>query len=192
MSTADPVAVASVRREVEAFNPVSAREVESHRRILLELEALADPFDRRAGPVHVTGSGLVAGPRGTVLLVHRRLGIWLQPGGHLDGGEAPADAALRETVEETGLPVHHPGDGAYLVHLDVHRAAEDHLHLDLRYLLRCDTGADPAPPEGESQQVRWFSLDEALEVADEGLVDGLRRLVTISTEPGTGRTRRGY
>jgi 8-oxo-dGTP pyrophosphatase MutT (NUDIX family) len=192
VSTANPVVVAAVRREVEAFTPVSAREVESHRRILAELEALADPFDRNAGPVHVTGSALVAGSRGTVLLVHRKLGIWLQPGGHLDAGEAPADAALRETVEETGLLVRHPGAGPYLVHLDVHQDAEDHTHLDLRYLLRCDTDADPAPPEGESQQVRWFSLDEALEVADEGLVDGLRRLVTISTEPGTGRPRRGY
>jgi 8-oxo-dGTP pyrophosphatase MutT (NUDIX family) len=184
--------VTSVRRAVEAFTPVSPREVESHRRILVELGALADPFDRGAGPVHVTGSGLVAGPRGTVLLVHRKLGIWLQPGGHLDSDETPADAALRETVEETGLPVRHPVTGPHLVHLDVHRAAEDHVHLDLRYLLRCDTVADPAPPVGESQQVRWFSMDEALEVADEGLVDGLGRLATIGAEPGTGRPRRGY
>ena len=41
-------------------------------------------------------------PRGILLLVHRRLGIWLQPGGHVDPGETPWEAARRETVEETG------------------------------------------------------------------------------------------
>jgi 8-oxo-dGTP pyrophosphatase MutT (NUDIX family) len=176
MSTADPEAVAAVRHAVQEFVTTSAREVESRWRLLVELDELADPFDRHAGPVHLTGSGLVAGPRGTVLLVHRRLGIWLQPGGHLDAGELPADAALRETVEETGLPVHHPAEGAHLFHVDVHPAPDDHLHLDLRYLLLCESEADPGPAEGESQQVRWFTIDEALEVADAGLVDGLKRL----------------
>jgi hypothetical protein len=64
--------------------------------------------------------------------------------------------------------------GPQLVHLDVHLAAESHVHLDLRYLLRDD--AEPAPAASESQQVRWFALDEALAIADGGLVDALRRL----------------
>jgi 8-oxo-dGTP pyrophosphatase MutT (NUDIX family) len=184
MTRADPEAVAAVRRAVQGFTPVSPREVDSRWRILVELDALPEPFDRDAGPVHVTGSGLVAGPRGTVLLVHRKLGIWLQPGGHIDAGEIPADAARRETAEETGLPVHHPDDGPCLFHLDVHPAADDHLHLDLRYLLQCDSEADPAPPEGESQQVRWFSLAEALEVADVGLIDAVRRLENVAGPAG--------
>jgi len=57
----------------------------------------------------------------------------------------------------------------------VHLAAESHLHLDLRYLLLCDD-AEPAPEASESQQVRWFTLDEALAIADGGLVDAVRRL----------------
>jgi len=176
MIRTDPGLVVAARRAVQAFTPVSPREIDSRGRILVELDELRDPFDRNAGPVHVTGSGLVAGRRGTVLHVHRKLGIWLQPGGHLEMGEAPGDAALRETAEETGLPVHHPDEGPCLFHLDVHPASDDHVHLDLRYLLLCDSGADPAPPAGESQEVRWFSLDEALEVADDGLIDGIRRL----------------
>jgi 8-oxo-dGTP pyrophosphatase MutT (NUDIX family) len=178
--------VAVVRRSVSGFSPVSGREVESRQRILEELDRLPRPFDRDADLVHITASGLVVGPRGTVLHVHRRLGRWLQPGGHVDRGEAPWDAALRETCEETGLTVGHPGNGPVLLHLDVHPAADDHVHLDLRYLLAAED-ADPAPPVGESQQVRWWDLDEAMSVADEGLVDGLRRLQALGSMSSPGQ-----
>ena len=50
-------------------------------------------------------------------------------------GETPAQAAIRECVEETGLAVAHPASGPMLIHVDVHQAAEDHVHLDLRYLV---------------------------------------------------------
>jgi 8-oxo-dGTP pyrophosphatase MutT (NUDIX family) len=166
----------TVRLAVATFDAGTPREVASQERFLSELDRLADPFDRYADLVHVTGSAIVSGPRGTVLHLHKKLRLWLQPGGHLDPGEAPWDAALRETGEETGLPVHHPAGGAALFHLDVHLAAENHVHLDLRYLLLC-ADAEPAPAVGESQLVRWFTLDEALAIADEGLVEGLRRLV---------------
>jgi 8-oxo-dGTP pyrophosphatase MutT (NUDIX family) len=151
--------------------------VASRQRFLAELDRLADPFDREADPVHVTGSAIIAGPRGTVLHLHKTLGFWLQPGGHIDAGEAPWEAAVRETREETGLTgvlARQPKGGPPLFHLDAHPAGT-HFHLDLRYLLRCDD-ADPSPAAGESQEVRWFSLDEALAIADDGLVDGLRRL----------------
>ena len=165
---------AALRREVAAFEPVTAREVASRDRFLAELDRLADPFDRNADPVHVTGSAIVAGPRGVVLHLHKRLGGWMQPGGHVDPGETPAEAALRETREETGLPVRHPGAGPRLIHLDAHPAGA-HVHLDLRYLLLSED-VEPSPPPGESQEVRWFTLAEAIALADDALVDGLRRL----------------
>lgn len=173
--------VERVRVAVERFEPRTRREAESRARFLVELAGLEHPFDATAGPVHVTGSALVLGPSGTVLHVHRKLGVWLQPGGHVDPGESPAAAALRETVEETGLPVRHPDSGPVLVHLDVHPAANGHLHLDLRYLL-LSPEAEPRPAAGESPQVRWFSLEEAGAIADPGLVDGIDRLREIAAE----------
>lgn len=164
----------SVLRTVTAFDAMTAREIASRDRFLSELGRLADPLNREADPVHVTGSAIVTGPRGTVLHLHKRAGIWLQPGGHIDLGETPWEAALRETREETGLPVRHPADGPRMLHLDAHPAGQ-HLHLDLRYLIVSED-VDPKPPPGESQQVRWFALAEAIAIADAALVDGLHRL----------------
>jgi 8-oxo-dGTP pyrophosphatase MutT (NUDIX family) len=164
----------ALRRAVADFDALTDREIVSRLRFLAELDRLADPFDRTADPVHVTGSAIVAGLRGTVLHWHKRAGGWLQPGGHIEPGEAPWEAALRETREETGLPVRHPEQGPELIHLDVHPAGQ-HVHLDLRYLLLCDD-VDPAPPPGESQHVRWFSLPDAIDIADDALIDGLTRL----------------
>jgi 8-oxo-dGTP pyrophosphatase MutT (NUDIX family) len=107
-----------------------------------------------------------------VLHRHKRLGIWMQPGGHIDPGERPEEAALREAIEELGLEVAHPPAGPYLIHLDVHAAANAHTHLDLRYLL-LGAEADPMPPEDESPDARWCSWDEALRMADPGLIDAL-------------------
>lgn len=163
-----------LRRAVADFDAATPRELDSRARFLAELDRLADPFDRHADPVHVTGSAIVVGPRGTVLHWHKRIGGWLQPGGHVDPGETPWQAALREAREETGLRLRHPDGGPQLVHLDVHPAGQ-HVHLDVRYLL-VGEDAEPAPPPGESQQVRWFTLAEAIAIADPALVDGLRRV----------------
>jgi 8-oxo-dGTP pyrophosphatase MutT (NUDIX family) len=161
-----------LRALVEGHEPASAREVASRERFLAELDALDDPCDEHGGPTHVTASAIVVGRRGTVLHLHKRLGIWMQPGGHIDHGETPDMAARREATEELGLGVSHPPDGPRLIHVDVHEAAHGHTHLDLRYLLLGDD-ADPLPPPGESPHARWCRWDEALALADPALVDAL-------------------
>jgi 8-oxo-dGTP pyrophosphatase MutT (NUDIX family) len=176
--------VAELREAVTGFDAATEREVASRARFLAELDRLADPFSREADPVHVTGSAIVTGRRGTVLHWHKRIGGWMQPGGHIDAGETPWEAARRETQEETGLQVRHPGGGPRLLHLDAHPAGS-HFHLDLRYLLEA-ADDEPAPPPGESQQVRWFTLPDALEVADDALIDGLRRLQNYVRSTGDG------
>jgi 8-oxo-dGTP pyrophosphatase MutT (NUDIX family) len=157
---------------IECHHPRDARERAAKSRILAELDRLPRPFDRDADPVHVTASAVVVGSRGTVLHLHRRLGRWLQPGGHLDVGESAPEAAVRETVEETGLEVAHPRGRPYLLHLDVHPAADDHVHLDLRFLL-VSRDLDPRPAPGESPEVRWFTWEEAEAIADDALVGAL-------------------
>ncbi len=140
--------------------------------MVAELERLDRPFDEDGDRTHVTASAIVVGRRGVVLHKHRRLHRWMQPGGHIDPGETPEEAVLRECAEETGLEVSHPPAGAELLHVDVHRAAGDHVHLDLRYLLHA-ADADPAPAPGESQEVGWFDWPDAEGVADEALAGAL-------------------
>jgi 8-oxo-dGTP pyrophosphatase MutT (NUDIX family) len=151
----------------------SAREQDAKVRFLAELDRLSAPCDEHADPTHVTASGVVIGRRGTVLHMHKRLGRWMQPGGHIDPGETPDTAAQREATEELGLVVEHVAAGPHLIHLDVHEAALGHTHLDLRYVLQAED-RDPQPPPGESPEARWFAWDEAMEVADEALVGALQ------------------
>lgn len=181
--SSDPVA--EVRRQVSSFAAATGREVAAQERFLAELARLERPFDRDADPVHVTGSAIVTGPAGTVLHWHKRLGGWMQPGGHIDPGEAPWEAALRETIEETGLPARHPASGPLLLHLDAHPAGE-HVHLDLRYLL-VSADVAPSPQPGESQLVRWYPLGEALGLADESLAGALRRLAAGAASKARAR-----
>ena len=118
---------------------------------------------------------------------HRALARWLQPGGHLERGESPLDAACREAREETGatalqlLDWH--GDGAEAralpLDIDVHpiparpeRGEPAHLHLDFRYVLRL---ADEDALQRQIEEVdalRWEPLDA---LASRDLVPGLTR-----------------
>lgn len=170
--------VGAVRDALRRRSPIDDRERDSIEQILVELDRLEHPFDRDADPVHVTGSGLVVGRRGIMLLRHRRLGIWVQPGGHIDAGEPPWEAARREVEEETGLHVRHVGRGGQpaLAHVDVHPGGRGHTHLDLRYLFEAPGDPDPDPPEDESQEIGWFAWAEAAAIAEPAMAAILAHL----------------
>lgn len=128
----------------------------------LWLEALASPdgLRRTHGPAHVTASGLVLDAAGSavLLVLHRKVGLWLQPGGHVDDDDASlAAAALREATEETGVADLDVDPLPIL--LDRHPApcgVRD--HLDVQFLLRAPTGAQPVV-SAESLDVRWWPVD---------------------------------
>ena len=187
-----------IRQSVLDRAPVDDRERESQRLFIEHFDRLDDPCNEDADTVHVTGSAIIVGRRGVVLHLHKRLQRWLQPGGHVEPGETPWDAARREAVEETGLAVElvgEPGETQpVLAHVDVHGGPRGHTHLDLRYVL-AGADAQPAPPPHESQQVRWFAWDDALAVADVGLIGALAavraQVETVSFETVSFETRSG-
>ena len=170
-----------VRQSVATKRPIDDAERACIADFLRRFDALPCPFDEHADPVHVTGSAIVVGVRGVLLIKHKSLGIWLQPGGHIESAESPWDAALREAHEETGLPVEFAvefaGGAPQLVHVDVHPGPRGHTHLDLRYLVEAGD-RDPQPPEGESQEAAWFGWDAAVEKADDARLKSLLRALS--------------
>jgi 8-oxo-dGTP pyrophosphatase MutT (NUDIX family) len=154
--------------------PVDAREELSVALFAAIVPGLARPFDEDGGPTHVTSSAVIVGSLGVILLKHKRLGIWIQPGGHLEPEEDLPSGAMREATEETGLVLSHPDGGPRMVHVDVHAGGRGHIHLDLRWLLV--GSGDPNPPADESQDVGWFDLATATSMTDPGLAGLLRSM----------------
>ena len=153
--------------------PATPRENRSLERIGAFLRWLPHPFDESADPTHVTASAIVWDDDRVVLHRHRRLGLWLQPGGHLDPGETPEEAARREVEEETGLATRHPEEGPQLVHVDVHEGGRGHLHLDLRYLLLPISDRHFDPAADESREVAWFHHERAMDMTDRSAADAI-------------------
>ena len=165
--------VERLRAQLRAHRPREPREQRSLRRTIALLDWLPAPLDETADPTHVTASAVVLDGDDRVLLHrHKRLGIWLQPGGHVDPGESVEEAALREVAEETGVAGRLVGDAP--LHVDVHEGPRGHVHLDVRWLVRAPTGAVPAPAAGESQDVAWFTPSSALAVTDLAAANAIR------------------
>lgn len=106
---------------------------------------------------------------GAVLLrLHDKYHIWLSVGGHIEPGEDPNQAALREVKEEVGLDVELCGnclpfgDRSLLVspkYIDRHRVSDTHEHVGLVFFARSKT-RDLNIPKQEMAECRWFSEQE--------------------------------
>lgn len=129
-----------------------------------------DALSRSCSAGHITGSALVMhAPTAKLLLTHhRKLNRWLQFGGHGEGETDPAAIALREAIEESGLPdlrLVSPLPFDVDVHPIPARGAEpEHFHLDLRYLAYTER-PDEIAASAESHEIRWFSFDECAALA---------------------------
>jgi 8-oxo-dGTP pyrophosphatase MutT (NUDIX family) len=136
------------------------------------------PFHRTRLAGHFTGSAWLVSADGCRVLLthHRKLGIWVQPGGHADGDADLARVALKEAQEESGL------SGLRLepelFDIDCHwiPARGDvpgHWHYDARYVVRAGADEDFVVSE-ESHALAWREIGEL--VGDAGVDLSLRRM----------------
>ena len=119
---------------------------------------------------HFTNSVYVYDPKTEKFLFvkHKKLGKWLQPGGHWEANELPDEAATREVFEETGLAVKLIGDRLpresdqmrpYGIQLNVIKEGE-HEHLDLIYLATPVGNNELIQNTTECDGICWFSVDQ--------------------------------
>ena len=99
---------------------------------------------------------------------HKKLGLWLPPGGHIDAPELPDDAAMREVQEEAGISIELVGERGVDVRgtgmplqlvrpegIQLETIAADHQHIDLIYFARVVGAAPDRLPEVLSP-MRWL------------------------------------
>lgn len=169
---------------LRAYAPPDAEESRHRERMLALLHAPNDPFSRaHFAPGHFTASGFVMSPDAARLLLihHRKLGRWLQPGGHIEAADADVIAAAhRELREEVGLSkLVLEIEGVF--DLDVHTipplgAEPAHEHFDLRFLFRASVFEFQAG--SEIRAARWvpfYEIDETQ--SDHSVVRAMRKLI---------------
>ncbi len=160
----------------------------------LQLLALPGCFDRHHLPAHITGSAWIVNKDATrvIMVKHRSLLKWLQPGGHADGDEDTFKTATREAAEETGV-TNLRLIGHQWFDLDIHRIPEKrnfpaHEHYDVRFLFVTDETCKLKISD-ESTDLQWIELRDLEQYNDERAVLRLREK-TISNLPAASRTLR--
>jgi 8-oxo-dGTP pyrophosphatase MutT (NUDIX family) len=145
-------------------------------------------FERNCfAPGHITGSAwlLNRGETHVLLTHHRKLGRWLQLGGHADGDEDVLAVATREAREESSLEVAPVSLDVF--DIDVHEIparGDDprHLHFDVRFALK--TTADETFRVGpESHALRWVPLERISTLTDEASIQRMARKWRLFAAP---------
>lgn len=133
-------------------------------RILAFLDDHPDAAHRSCAPGHLTGSAVIVDAAGSraLMMLHAKVGLWLQMGGHADGDCNLAGVALREATEESGiegLTIYEPPIDVDSHTISGRRHEPAHDHLDVRFLVVAPPGAVAVSNE-ESDDLAWVSAEE--------------------------------
>jgi len=129
---------------------------------------------------HFTATGIVFNHAGDILMIkHKKLGVWLPPGGHIDENELPCDAVLREIFEETGVKAQvisaSRGVGVgneahckelpnpFVILLEDIEQTWLHNHIDLVYLCRA-IGGELIKSDSETDDIGWFTPEAVMQL----------------------------
>lgn len=156
-------------------------EAAMHKRLAAFVNEHPNCFDRELSIGHITGSAWIVNPRRdrVILLHHRKLDRWFQPGGHSDGDWNTLRVAMREAQEESGLPIDaiKPVSES-IFDIDIHviparKQEAEHSHYDVRFLFEADDTL-PFNMSEESNEIAWIALADVSKFSDEA---SIRRMV---------------
>ncbi|MFG2842229.1 NUDIX hydrolase [Kitasatospora sp. NPDC048296] len=173
-------------RTLTDWRPADENQEQLRRDYLAHLAEQPGGLYRSCLPAHITASAAVVDPAaGRVLLtLHPKVGMWLQMGGHCEPGDTDlASAALREAVEESGIPdltLLRDNGTPVPAKLDRHlvrctgKDRPENTHLDVQYIAVAPAGAQALISE-ESLDLRWFDYDRLPELTDHSVRDLVAR-----------------
>ncbi|MCE7039851.1 NUDIX hydrolase [Dyadobacter sp. CY312] len=150
---------------LDAYNTTDVEEAEMLTEMKNFVATNKDCFERTFAPGHVTASGWIVSETGdqVLLMHHRKLNRWFQPGGHCDGDPDVLAVARKEVEEETGLlNFRLANEGIFDV--DIHLIPANskdaaHYHYDVRFLFKADAQTELVI-NSESRDLRWISLSK--------------------------------
>lgn len=152
---------------LQQYTPYDDEEKESCIRMINFINTTDRCFDRLCQKGHITVSvWLLNDVENKVLLTHhKKLGVWLQLGGHADGDSNVYSVALKEASEESGLRNFFFLLEGKIFDIDIHEVppyknTPFHYHYDVRFLVKTNQVESDVKISEESNDLKWFSYDD--------------------------------
>ncbi|MCA9507178.1 MAG: NUDIX hydrolase [Myxococcales bacterium] len=148
------------------YKTLDKKEQQDQEAIVAFVQSNRDCFLRSNLEGHITASCWLLSPDYKEVLIthHKKIGLWLQLGGHADGESDVLQVALKEAHEESGIDGIIALEGGIFdleIHsIDRHQDVPKHLHYDVRFLLR-------APKKEfwvseESHNLAWVKIKDVI------------------------------
>ncbi|MDP1974627.1 MAG: NUDIX hydrolase [Alphaproteobacteria bacterium] len=169
----------SLHHLLNNYFPEDINEINYKQRILDFLSTHQNPFARSLKIGHFTASAFLLNTDKTkfLLMHHKKINLWLQPGGHCDGNPDVLAVAIKEAQEESGIMEIIP-ISTKIFDIDIHtfpgsEKDPEHYHYDVRFLLKT-VGNDHFIQNEESHALRWVDLYSSSELS---LEHSIKRMV---------------
>ncbi|MEO6600633.1 MAG: NUDIX hydrolase [Polyangiaceae bacterium] len=177
-----------VREQLLGYAGTGEREVGFVARMLALCGAASAGERSHFEPGHFTASAFVLSPdrRDLVLIHHKKLGIWVQPGGHVELSDPDLmSAARREVFEEVGLEELEPFPAlsSPIFDVDIHmiparKQEPAHEHFDVRFAFVAKTRE--LVHSEEVMDLRWVPLGDVEQMGcDESVLRAVKKLRSL-------------